>query len=254
MIHLQLPPDLRDALGNMPLHAVTEGESEARVYRVQKGEQVRYLKMGAVRSQYESLQALADHLPVPRILHYTEDDRAQYLLMSACEGWHPFHDAIDWSVAERISAMVDASQRFHALDTALCDRRLSFADQLAEVDQALAQRRMQAGRWQALHGERSVEAVYDELLALCPTHEDWALVHGDLYPVNIRVDAQTHALIGFIDTGGLAIADRYTDLARIANAIGWHYPSQWIEHFFVQYGQALDADKLRFYQLLLLFT
>jgi aminoglycoside 3'-phosphotransferase-2 len=68
--------------------------------------------------------------------------------------------------------------------------------------------------------------------------------------MNIIAEPQSHALLGFIDVGGLAIADRYSDLAPIVSAIGWHLGKEGISRFFELYGISPDWDKLRFYQLL----
>lgn len=253
MLH-NLPTDLANLTKNAIWQHITEGESDAEVYRL-SSETTRYLKVSSHSAQYPTkndflrLQWLNGKVATPEILHYAETHTHQYLLMSDCAGLHPLHDDLNWTTQTRIDVLIQAIQDFHAIPIDNCPYLLTFDEQIAlarhNIDQDLVR--------QDLRDEdnigRSIEDLFAEFVSLKPSQEDWVLTHGDMYPMNIRVDEQTKHITGFIDVGAMAIADRYTDLVPITNAIGWHHGEAWVDTFWKQYGLNPNADKVRFYQL-----
>lgn len=248
-MHNPLPDSVKQQIQSAQWQIVGEGESDARVYRL-IDTQTRYLKISqqtaqyTVKAEYERLNWLSGKVPVPDILHYTEDENYQFLLMSNCPGLHPLHDDLAWTVEARIDALVQSAQALHGLSTENCPYRMSFDEQIA-----LAQHNIEQEHVDAENQGRNINDLFAEFVALKPEKEDYVITHGDLYPVNIRVDVDTQGITGFIDVGAMAVADRYTDFAPIVNAIGWHHDEKWIDRFFDAYGIPLDRDKLRFYQL-----
>jgi aminoglycoside phosphotransferase len=197
------------------------------------------------------LDWLHGRLPVPDVLHYEENATYQFLLLSAIDGLHPMHDKLDWSPEERITFLAEAARRFHALPAAECPFSGGIEAQIAAARENVEQGRVRTDlfepQWQAF----TPQALFEKLIALKPESNDRVVVHGDLYPVNIRADATTRTLSGYIDVGGVCVADPYTDLAVISNAIRWHLGEDWIPRFFNAYRlAALNEKKLQFYQLL----
>lgn len=248
---INLPQKLQGHIDTTQWETVSEGESGAQVYRLHD-ETTRYLKVSPVTA-YPSikenclrLQWLESKIPVPQVLQYEESDTHQYLLMSDCPGLHPLHDNLNWTVEERIALLADASRAFHAIPQLDCPYRMSFNEQIARAQYNIEYHLID----ETLLRGRNAEEIMAEIISLKPDAEDFVLTHGDMYPVNMRVDADSHTITGFIDVGAMAIADRYTDLAPIVNAIGWHHDKKWIARFFDLYGTPLDEKKLRFYQAL----
>lgn len=248
-----LPEKLQAVIGTAHWETVSEGESDARVYRL-CNQTVRYLKISSIATHYPvkadalRLQWLEGKIPVPQILHYEENDTYQYLLMTDCPGLHPLHNDLNCSVEERIRVLADATKDFHAIPIADCPYRMTFDEQIARAQHNIEGNHLRGNLREDLLRERNAEEIIAEFRALKPDAEDFVLTHGDMYPVNIRVDEASHAITGFIDVSTMAVADRYTDLAPIVNAIGWHHDKKWIAHFFDRYGIPLDEAKLRFYQ------
>ena len=236
------------------------GLSDATVYRLIEGDTTRYLKISPkearipVAQEKDRLLWLQGKIAVPHVLDYAETGTHQFLLMSACTGLHPLHDDLMWDAPTRIKVLAQAGRDFHALDMNDCPYRVTFDEQIARAQYRIEHGTIYTSHWTADEKARGTASLFDELIALKPTQADWVVTHGDFYPVNMCADEITQEITGFIDVGLLAIADRYTDLAPIVNAIGWHLPSTWIAHFFEAYGIPLDADKLRFYQLLYKFN
>jgi len=253
-MHNPLPDTLKQLIQSAQWQFVGEGESDATVYRLIDTE-TRYLKISShsaqytVKADYERLKWLSGKLPVPEIIHYTEDDIYQFLLLSECPGLHPLHDDLPWTVQTRMDVLVQSAKLFHTLSTENCPYHMSFDEQIALAEKNIDQGLVDVDDWDEENQGRTIEDLFAEFIALKPEKEDFVLTHGDLYPVNIRVDAESQQITGFIDVGAMAIADRYTDLAPLINAIGWHHEKQWVDTFFEQYGIQPDRDKLRFYQL-----
>ena len=251
------PDDLRQQIVDATWERITEGESGADVFRLTAHTQTRYLKMTphdvpfAVRADMERLRWLHGKLPVPEVLHYAEDATRQYLLMSALPGTFPLHDDLDWTAQERIDFLAAAARQLHALPITDCPFSARIEEQLAAVRYRIEHGYVRTDLFEPQWQSYTPEKLYQELLAIRPDHEDLVVTHGDLYPVNLRADPMTHALHGYLDVGALGIADRYTDLAITARAIGWHFEEVWIERFFAAYGiSEIDRNKLAFYQLL----
>lgn len=253
-----LPEKLQAGIGTAEWESVSEGESDARVYRL-RDETVRYLKVSPITAHYPlkadalRLQWLAGKIAVPQLLHYEENDSHQYLLMSDCPGLHPLHDDLEWTVEERITLLANAAKDFHAIPLAGCPYRMTFDEQIARAKHNIENNLLREDIREKLFPGRSSEEIMAEIIALKPEEEDFVLTQGDMYPVNMRVDADSHTITGFIDVGAMSVADRYTDLAPIVNAIGWHHDKKWIARFFDLYGLPLNEEKLRFYQAIHLF-
>jgi aminoglycoside 3'-phosphotransferase II len=247
-----LPESLKTTIGTVEWEAVSEGESGAEVWHSHIG----YLKLSEKTALYpvlndkQRLDYLAGRIPVPKVLHYAESDTHQFLLMSALEGLHPMHDDLDWSSEERIAFLAQAMRRFHTLPIDDCPFRASIMEQLARARSNIEKDEIREDLLEPEYQGRDLWELYADLEAMRPASEDWVVTHGDSYPMNIIAEPKSHELLGFIDVGALAIADRYTDFAPIANAIGWHLGQESISRFFELYGINPDWGKLKFYQLL----
>ena len=256
-----LPQSLTQVIGAAQWHPVTTGESGAKVYQLDNDRETRYLKVSLPGSPYpvlheaERLRWLQGRVPVARVLHTAEDARGQYLLTSALPGLMPYHDTLDWSAEARIHFMADAMRQFHSLPADSCPFHTSREAQIATAQHRLEQGRVNTFLLEKDYGGRSAQAMFAELLEQLPARDEELVVgHGDLYPVNVLADPTTRQLTGFLDVGATGVMDRYTDLARTANAILWHYGEDWLLPFFQRYGiNQPDWDKLRFYRLLSAF-
>ncbi len=251
---LNLPSELKNLTQNAQRQHIAEGESDAEVYRL-IDDTVRYLKVSSNDAQYLvkndtlRLQWLDGKIATPKILHYSETDTHQYLLMSDCAGLHPLHDDLNWTAQQRIDVLIRAVRDFHAIQIDDCPFRVSFDEQIALARHNIEHNLVRQDLWDEENIGRSIEDLFAEFVSLKPSQEDWVVTHGDMYPMNIRVDEQTKQITGFIDVGAMAVADRYTDLVPITNAIGWHHGEVWVNTFWEQYGLRPDVSKLRFYQL-----
>lgn len=251
-----LPTSLQTFIGTSPLEPVTSGESGAGVFKVILGEQAYYLKVSRVTAPYpvrtekERLLYLADTLAVPQVRFYVQEGNHQFLLMSAVEGLHPFHDHLNATAEERIRALAQAAQRFHQLPLEDCPFTWDLEKQLARAHYNLVRGQVRTKLFPSPYQEMPAESAFLQLLSQRPRPEDLVVVHGDLFPVNLLLDLHSLALNAYIDVGRAGISDRYTDLALCAQAIQWHYGESYLPFFFESYGMSMDSAKIRYYQLL----
>lgn len=254
---IPIPESLQSLIADNDWHEITEGESDARVFRLQQGADVRYLKISAhdaqtpVKNDKVRLDWLAGCIAVPKMLHYCESENHQFLLMTAIDGLHPMHNDLDWSPQERVQFLAEAAKHFHALPITDCPFTWRVDEQIEvarhRVDIAHIKTHLLETQWQSY----TPQSLFDKLVSLKPDAEDIVVAHGDLYPINIRAHPAEKSLLGYIDVGRMGLADRYTDLALIANAIRWHMGADWIPYFFRAYGiDTIDTPKLHFYQLI----
>jgi aminoglycoside 3'-phosphotransferase-2 len=247
-----VPESLKEIIGTTKWEQIGEGESGAEVWRSSLG----FLKLSEKTALYpvlndkQRLEYLAGRIPAPEILHYAESESHQFLLMSALEGLHPMHDDLNWTSEERITFLAQSLRRLHALPIDECPFRESIAEQLQRAKTNIEKGEIREDLLEPENQGRDLWELYAELEAMQPSAEDWVVAHGDSYPMNIIANPETHELVGFIDVGGLAVADRYSDFAPVANAIDWHLGKEGIRRFFELYGIDPNWEKLKFYQLL----
>jgi aminoglycoside 3'-phosphotransferase-1 len=234
------------------------GESGGEVYRLHGKADTPdlFLKRGAhaiadhVTDEMTRLLWLADHLPVPAVVHFDRTPDEAWLLMTAVEGRTA--DQMLEAQPDRARDIVDALVRFlrqlHAIPTATCPFNSVHAYRLGR-----ARARIDAGlvATDEFDDERtgwSAEQVWDAMQALLPLAPDPVVTHGDFSLDNILM--RDGAVVGCIDVGRVGIADRYQDLAILWNCLG-EFDASLQERMFERYGIAdRDSRKLHFHLML----
>ena len=250
-----IPESLQNLIADARWVIVTEGESNAQVFRLSVTD--RYLKISEKNTRYpvldekKRLDWLAGRVPVPEVLHYAENETHQFLLTSALDSLHPMHDKLNWSPQDRIRVLADAARKFHSLPVSECPFSWRIPEQIEAARKYINSTKIKTHLLEKQWQHHTPQSLFEIVLALKPQNEDLVVAHGDLYPVNMRVSSAEKTILGYIDVGRMGIADRYTDLALIANAIRWHYGAGWIPYFFRAYGiDTINTQKLHFYQLI----
>ena len=257
-----LPAELQQALGNADVQRVRGGCSGVHLYLVSNACQPdRYLKIASreihrdLRPEAERLRWLWHKLPVPEVYYYGEDAGRQFLYISGISGIDTSSDAARAQPLLAVRLLATGLRLIHSVDAHECpfDHRLDVT--IEAVRQRIALGLIDEHDLSTGCQGRSVLAVFDELLATRPTHEDLVFVHGDYCLPNIMVSFQEQRVTGFVDWGDAGVADRHQDLALCQHSIKRNLGSQWVEPFFAAYGLSdVDEGKVRFYKLLNEFT
>lgn len=257
-----LPPSLATRLVGVDWHRNLVGEAGASVHRLHRaGEPDRHLKHGdgdaavAIAEEFARLQWLQDRWPVPALLHFEATADRCWLLTRTLPGrttyeWLADHPERAPEIAAAIGRFL---RRLHELPRATCPFNAGHGLQLDH-----ARRRLEAGLIDAddFDDERqgwSPEQVWDALNALLPLAEDPVVSHGDFSLDNLLMEADEGgalAVTGVIDLGRAGIADRYRDLAILANCLD-EFDGDLRDAFFTAYGlDTPDTRKLDFHLLL----
>lgn len=98
--------------------------------------------------------------------------------------------------------------------------------------------------WSAEHRVRHF-GHHRAILARVPP-VDAVVCHGDACNPNFLIDDDGH-FSGYVDLGGLGVADRWADLAPALLSLNWNYGKGWEPTFLDAYGIAPDETKWAFY-------
>ncbi|WP_435852216.1 APH(3'') family aminoglycoside O-phosphotransferase [Streptomyces platensis] len=241
---------------------VTDGESEASVFRTEDGS--RYAKCVPAEG-VTSLEAERDRVdwlsrqgvPGPRVLDWRVGTAGAALLTSAVAG----------VPADRVSAptlmtawepIAEAVRQLHALPAQQCPFSRDLTQMYAAARDVVARGAVKS---EFLPVEQQ-QTPPDELLArlapqlghrLAQETAETVVCHGDLCLPNIILDPEALTVAGFIDLGRLGRADPYADIALLlasARLEKWTDDQQADsaeETFADRYGITLDRDRERFY-------
>ena len=215
-----------------------------------------YLKVG-VAGEYPGLRAearrtrwAARYLPVASVIDHGSDGTVEWLVTAAITG-RPASDPPLGRPGDIVVALAEGLRRFH--DRApVRDCPFDF-----RLDHGLehVRRRVAAGivdPGDDFHDEhshlRTATAALDELERLRPDSEDLVVCHGDYCPPNVLLDGGQ--VVGYVDLGELAAADRWWDLAVGTWSTTWNFGPGLESLFLSAYGARPDPDRQAFYRLL----
>lgn len=111
---------------NKQLGAIDEAKRESHgdqsaVFKLRAANKNYFLKIGSgLEKERERLEWLDGKLPVPRVIGFASMSGKDALLLSALEGVNLAVLKKEWPVEKVIDALVDALQRFHAVDISDC--------------------------------------------------------------------------------------------------------------------------------------
>jgi aminoglycoside 3'-phosphotransferase-1 len=249
-----LPPELSALAEGRTWRRNLVGEAGATVHRLSlRNAPDLYLKHGRgdvaqdIADEAARLRWLAAHVATPQVAHVSTRAKEAWLLTTALPG----RTAYEVMAADRAQAPVIVDRiaaflrKLHAIPLAQCP-----FDSGPEHRLKLAYARMHAGLvdpedFDDTHEGWTAQQVWDEMIALRPTHLDRVVTHGDYSLDNILIaDGEVS---GCIDVGRLGVADRYQDLAIAWNCFD-EFGSDLQARFLAAYDVAeLDEAKLRFH-------
>ncbi len=253
-----IPVGLTDAVAGYGWARDRVGESGGAVYRLHGRADAPdlYLKHGRdavaddVVAEMVRLRWLADRLPVPRVVRFMATPDAAWLLTTALPGetaWQML-DREPQQAAVVVDALAAFLGRLHAIPVATCpfvaDHRYRLEQVRARIDAGL----VDEDDFDAARAGWSAERVWSAMQALLPLSVDAVVTHGDYSLDNLLLcDGR---VVGCIDVGRAGVADRYQDLAILANCLG-EFGDALPERMFDRYGIAApDRAKIDFHLML----
>lgn len=217
--------------------------------------QVRYLKVARLGRE-QSLIAERDRLiwaaawlPVPRVLNYGNDDVWEWLLTAGMEGVNGVHDDLRGDPASLVAWLAEGLRRLHALPAAGCPFECGVDTLLRSAEQRVARGVVNPKMdFQPEHAVMTAAEALARLVRTRPSREDLVVCHGDYCPPNVLI--REGRVAGYVDLGGLGVADRWWDLAVATWSMTWNFGPGWEDHFLAVYGVRRRPRKMAFYRLL----
>jgi aminoglycoside 3'-phosphotransferase-2 len=227
---------------------VEAGMSDAAVFRVGTD---RFLKLAedrpsaaALREEIKRTMWLADHgLRVPATIGFHHDGDSLAWLTKAVPGTSAADSTLPPFELMRLFGR--ALRALHALPVTACP-----FDETIQARLAVAQRDIDAGAVDPdQFDDRNAGVSPQQLLHRLtqnPPPEDLVVAHGDATLSNMLIGPDY--TIGFVDCGRAGRADRYLDLAVMADSIAEIHGEQWRASFAKAYGEtAWQADKALYF-------
>ena len=252
---MDLPAAWRRQFADAAIEQQTIGESRADVWRVTpagaaslfvKAEQV--MTWGELPGEVQRLRWVATQdLPAPRVLDTTTAAARNWLLMTAVPG-RDLASSADLSPQQIVTLAAEALRTLHVVAIDSCPFDHCLAQKIKRAREHLLAGLIDEQDFDDSRLGQSAEAVFQQMLAARPTHEDLVVTHGDACLPNLLADDGRFS--GFVDCGRLGVADRYQDLAVAAHSITNNLGAQWLPLFFEVYGVEPDLQRIAFYQLL----
>lgn len=254
---LGTPDGLAETYADWRWDLVQQCRGHSVVYRLSREREPDLFLKLAPTNEYPSLPDEAarmrwarGYLPVPEPIGVGVDGSTAWMTTSrlaGSDGTHPDHLRHPERLARTLAAGL---RRFHeTAPVASCPFDFSLDSALAH-----ARRRLASG---LIDPDRDFHAEFRHLTAADavtflerarPRSEDLVVCHGDYCPPNIIIgDWQA---TGFVDLGGLGVADRWWDLAVATWSMTWNLGPGYEELFLSEYGIAPDPERLTYYRLM----
>lgn len=226
---VRVPPWVQALAGDEPVRPVWRNEDGGLTYRFGAGHA--YLKAQRPGIDWDPeaerarLDWLSGRVPAPDVLSHGRHGELRWLLTSGLPG----RSAVDRPWRDRPQVAVPelgrALRRFHdTVPVAGCPFDWSVETRVARFD---------------------LDPVF---LPRTPPL-DLVVCHGDACNPNFLLGDDGH-FTGYVDLGGLGVADRWADLAPALLSLGWNYGQGWESTFLKAYGADPDPVKQSFYRAL----
>lgn len=162
--------------------------------------------------------------PVPKVLNWGADDKAQWLVTAALPGEGAVMEPWRMRPLDAVRAIARGLRMLHdKLPVADCPFHWS----------------VEARRNHCIQGE-GLSGLPIDRLVVC---------HGDACSPNTII-APDGSPAGHVDLGSLGVADRWADLAIASRSLEYNFGPGWEDEFFKVYGIERDEERISFYRLL----
>lgn len=255
---LPVPTDISIALAGYRWERSDVGQSGGQVYRLhgKPGAPDLYLKYGQagladdITDEMVRLRWLGEHVPAPKVVHFTRTLDEAWLVMTAIAGqtaYQVMQERSDLRVSV-VDAIATFLHRIHAIPASDCPFTSEHAYRLARARARIEAGLVDEDDFDAERQGWTAEQVWEAMHRLLPLAPDPVVTHGDYSLDNLLI--QDGEVSGCIDAGRVGIADRYQDLAIALNCLE-EFGVSLKERFLKQYGIVdPQRSKLQFHLML----
>ena len=203
----------------------------------------------------EMMRRLHDKLPIPQALEYAVENGKSFLLMTRIEGEMCCSPYYMEHSDEMMGLMAEGLRRLWSIDITDCPRERTLQDETEKALKSIRGGRMSRGELLEYGFETAEEMA--EWIETHPVEYDPVLSHGDYCLPNLLL--KDGKISGYIDIGGIGIADRYSDIVDCWNSLknnfggvfgGKVYADFDPDILFEKLGVSIDPIKFRYCRLI----
>lgn len=252
----QLPGEARGHLAEGRTELIYNPYMTATWRTVRASGDVLYLKAAPVGG-YPSLAAERDRclwlayrgVPVPEVVDFGSDGQVEWLLTAALIGTVATAPEHIRDPRRTVPILAEGLRAFHAVDASDCPFDYRIPHAVAHVAARVASGRVDPGDFHEVHRHLTPGEALSRLRQLAPDREEDVVVcHGDYCFPNVLL--KDGRVVGYLDLGEVAIAERWRDLAVATWSVTWNVGPGYEDLFLNAYGSDWDVERREFYRLL----
>ena len=249
----ELTSKVKKYLEDANLTEISIGCSDSQVFKIEKNNEVYYLKVassGLLTKEYNALKWLNGKLEVPKIKHYENKNNVEYLITEAIEGEMVCSKDMLKKPSIAIDIICEAFKKLEKVDISDCPFNVSLDYKLNLVKYNVDNQLVNYENLMDFVKERfsSLNEVLDYLYKN-RFEEELCFSHGDVSLPNILCVKDKFS--GFIDVGECGIADKWFDLAICEKSIVRNFGQEYVDEFYDKLNIQRDDKKVDYYILLM---
>ena len=255
MKRLQLPEVIQKHIKGQPYSVDEVGLSGSSVILFEKS----VLKIEKYNEQQdktvEMIKWLNGKLPIPEVLEYVVENGFSYLLMTRIEGEMCCSPYYMEHSDEMVALMAEGLHRLWSIDISDCPRERNLKAEKEKAVRCILEGCLTQEDLSKFGFETAEEAA--GWLKTYPVQYEPVLSHGDYCLPNLLL--KDGEISGYIDIGGIGVADRYSDIVdcwnSLKNNFGGVFGGKVYEDFdpdvlFEKLNMKIDPVKFRCYRLI----
>ena len=252
---MQLPESIRNLIEGQPYSLDETGLSGSTVLLLEN----MVLKIEKHREQHaqavEMMHWLRGKLPIPEVAAYVAENGYSYLLMTRIEGEMCCSPYYMEHSDEMVALMAEGLRRLWSIDISDCPRERSLKAEKEKAVRLILEGCLTQEDLSKFGFETAEEAA--GWLETYSVRYEPVLSHGDYCLPNLLL--KDGEISGYIDIGGIGVADRYSDIVdcwnSLKNNFGGVFGGKVYENFdpdvlFEKLGIEIDPVKFRYCRLL----
>lgn len=245
-----IPSKIKEFIEHAILTEITIGCSDSQVIKIEKDNNIYFLKMmkkDKLVKEYQKLMWLSGKLNVPKVVLFYQNDY-DYLITENMPGKMLCDEY--YLKNPDLNILKDAFTAIYNVDSSDCPFDMSNSKLLLEARYNVENKIITTNDLTQETKDRFKD-VYNllEYLEQNNYEEELIFSFGDMSLPNLF--ATNDKFIGFIDAGECGLADKWLDLAVCEKSIIRNYGKEYVDKFYELLGIVPDREKIDYHLLLL---
>ena len=245
-----IPSKIKEFVEHAKLTEITIGCSDSQVFKIEKDNNIYFLKMmkkDKLVKEYQKLMWLSGKLNVPKVILFYQSDY-DYLITEGMPGKMLCDEY--YLKNYNLNILKDAFWAIYNVDSSNCPFDMSNSKLLLEARYNVENKIRTTDDLKQETKDRFKD-IYNllEYLEQNNYEENLIFSFGDISLTNLL--AIDDKFVGFIDVGECGLADKWLDLAVCEKSIIRNYGKEYVDKFYELLGIVPDREKIDYHLLLL---